>query len=143
MHNLLLALHVLFAVFTIGPLVHAATTASRGIRTGDAAAAATGARMARIYAYASLLVAIFGMSLVQSRWHVEFSDTWVWLSLVLWLVGVGLVLGVLAPTLDRAGARIQAKEPVGALTARAAASGGTVGLIFAVIVFLMVYQPGG
>ena len=35
------------------------------------------------------------------------------------------------------------QESVVALTGRVAAAGGIVGVIFAVIVFLMVYRPGG
>jgi len=52
---------------------------------------------------------------------------------------VALVLAVIVPTLDRASGSAEAAAP---LTARVAATGGIVGVIFAVIVFLMVYQPG-
>lgn len=142
MHKFLLALHVLAAIFAIGPLVHAATTAGRGVRRGDAGATATSARLARLYGYVSVIVVVLGMSLVRPKWHAEFGDTWVWLSLVLWLLAVALVLAVLVPALDRATEKITAGEPVGALTARVAAAGGAVGLIFAGIVFLMVYRPG-
>ena len=142
MHNLLLALHVLTAVFAIGPLAHAATTASRGVRTADADATAGSARMARLYGYASVIVVLFGMSLVRPKWHAEFGDTWVWLALVLWAVAIALLLVVLVPALDRATDIIRAGDPVGPLKARVAASGGIIGLIFAVIVFLMVYRPG-
>jgi uncharacterized membrane protein len=141
-HNFLLALHVLAAIFVIGPLVHAATTAGRGVRTGDAAATKASARMARIYGYVSVLVVLLGMSLVRPKWHAEFGDTWVWLSLVLWLAAVALVLALIVPSLERATERITAGEAVGALTARVAAAGGLVGLIFAGIVFLMIYRPG-
>jgi uncharacterized membrane protein len=75
MHTLLLALHVLTAVFVIGPLVHAATTAARGVRTGDAATTAATARIARVYAYASVLVVVLGLSLVRPKWQAEFGDT--------------------------------------------------------------------
>lgn len=143
MHNLLLALHVLAAVFGIGPLVHAATTASRGIRSNDASATAASARMARLYGYVSLVVVLLGISLVRPKWHAEFGDTWVWLSLVLWVVATAAVLAVLAPSLDRATELIKAGDAAGGLTARVSAAGGVVALIFAVIVFLMIYQPGG
>ena len=46
---------------------------------------------------------------------------------------------VLVPTLDKAA---QAIGDSAALTGRVAATGGVVGLIFAGIVFLMVYRPG-
>lgn len=142
MHKFLLALHVLTAVFAIGPLVHAATTASRGVRRGDASATAAGARMARIYAYVSLIVVVLGMSLVRPEWHAEFGDTWVWLSLALWAAAVVLVLVLIVPALDRATELIRAEKSARHLSAGIAMSGGAVGLIFAGIVFLMIYKPG-
>ncbi len=141
MHKFLLALHVLTAVFAIGPLVHAATTASRGIRGGNAEVTAASARTARIYGYASIVVVVLGLSLVRPKWHVEFSDVWVWLSLVLWAVATALVLALVVPTLDQATKLIKAGNSARALTGRVAAGGGVVGLIFAAIVFLMIYQP--
>lgn len=149
MFNLLLALHVLVAVFAVGPLVHAATTAGRGVRRADASATAESARMLRIYAYASVLVVVLGFALMSAKspeTHkaaAQFSETWVWLSTLLWAVAVAVVLAVLAPGLDQASDLIGRHEPVRALTARIAATGGAVGVIFAVIVFLMVYRPGG
>jgi uncharacterized membrane protein len=149
MFKILLALHLLFAVFAVGPLVHAATSAARGVRTGDAAATASSARVLRIYSYASLLVVILGLGLMSAkpphggRKHVaEIGDTWIWLSLVLWVLAVATVLAVVVPALNQASERLGQQQPVAALTGRVAASGGAVGLIFAVIVFLMVYQPG-
>ena len=146
MFRLLLALHLLFAIFAIGPLVHAVTTAGRGIRTGDAAATSTAARLTRIYSYASLLVVLLGFGLAETKRHgkhvAEFGDTWIWLSAALWLVAIVITLGAIAPALDAVTERIRAEESVAPLTARVAALGGITGVIFAVIVFLMVYKPG-
>ena len=153
MFKILLALHVLTAVFAIGPLVHAATTAGRGIRSSDAVATAASARLLRIYAYASVVVIVLGFGLMSSTSDythhrtAQFSETWIWLSVLLWAVAVGLVLGLLVPGLTRAGALIEAGDgtanpALARLTAPIAAAGGTVGLIFAAIVFLMVYRPG-
>ncbi|MBE7189827.1 hypothetical protein, partial [Jatrophihabitans endophyticus] len=109
MFKILLALHLLFAVFAVGPLVHAAATASRGIRTGDGAATASSARLLRIYGIASALVVILGFALMSADLPYsgggkagEFGDTWIWLSLVLWVVAVALVLAFLVPTLQKA-----------------------------------------
>jgi len=146
MLKFLLAAHLIVAVFAVGPLVHAATTAGRGIRTGDGTATAASSRMLRIYAYVSVLVIVAGMGLMSQKedGHKlgEFSDAWIWVSLVLWLVAMGLVLGVIVPTLDRATKQIAEQQSVVALTARVAASGGVVALLFVVIVVLMVYKPG-
>ena len=146
MLKFLLAAHLVLAVFAIGPLVHAATTAGRGIRKGDGAATASASRVLRIYAYVSVLVVAAGSALMSQKEDgqklAEMSDTWIWLSLVLWLVAVALVLGVLVPTLDKATKQIGAEESVVALTARVAAAGGIVGILFLVIVVLMAYKPG-
>jgi hypothetical protein len=146
MFKILLALHLLFAVFAVGPLVHAATTAARGVRHGDAAATAYSARVARIYAGASVLVILVGFGLMSAKEHGEevakFSETWIWVSVLLWVLAIGLVMGVIVPTLNKATELIGRQEPAAALTGRVAAAGGVVGVVFAVIVFLMVYQPG-
>jgi uncharacterized membrane protein len=143
MHKLLLVLHLLFAIFAVGPLVAAATTAGRGVRQGDAKATASSARTVRIYSYVSFVVVILGFGLAQKKWHAQLSDLWVWLSIVLWAVATALVLALLAPALDRATRQITDGQPVQSLVGRVAAVGGIVGLIFAAIVVLMVYKPGG
>lgn len=146
MPRLLLALHLLFAIFAVGPLVHAATTAARGVRKGDAAATASSARMLKVYSGASVLVIIAGFALLPQKMYGhklgEFRDLWVWLSLVLWLVSLAVVFAVLVPALEKATATIGRQEPLDAVKARVAAGGGIVGVLFAVIVFLMVYRPG-
>ena len=146
MLKLLLALHLIFAVFAIGPLVHAATTAGRGIRRGDAAATAASSRLLRIYSYASVLVVLAGFALMSQKrrgQHLgEFGDTWIWLSLLLWVLGVALVLAVVVPTLDKATEQIGAQQSVVTLTARVAATGGVVAALFVVVIVLMVYRPG-
>ncbi|MDQ6851355.1 MAG: hypothetical protein M3070_15715 [Actinomycetota bacterium] len=149
MFKLVFAVHLLFAIFVVGPLVHATTTASRGIRTGDAAASASAARVVREYSYASVLVVLAGIGLMSlnSPDHkgekvAEFGDTWIWLSVLLWLVAVVIGLTVVVPALTKAAKVIGEQGSVATLTARAGGAGGVVGLIFAGIVFLMVYQPG-
>lgn len=162
MLKLMLALHLLTAIFAVGPLAHAVTTASRGLRQRDAGALRTSSRTAKIYAAASVLVVVFGMGLMPQKRRgkelASFGDTWIWLSLVLWVVGVAITFLVITPSLDRAAAALEpaavrsdggeaqieapASSDVSSYTARVAASGGVVGLIFAVIVVLMVYRPG-
>ncbi len=149
MFKIFLALHLLAAIFAVGPLVHSATTASRGLRQADAAATALAARTIRIYSYASTAVVILGFGLMSANTPYgnkekagEFSDLWIWLSVVLWIAAVALALGVIVPSLEKATASIGRGESVSSLTGRVAAGGGIVGLVFAVIVFLMVYRPG-
>ncbi len=149
MFKIVLALHVLAAVFAIGPLVHAATTAARGIRQGDAAATASSARVLRIYSYASVVVVLLGFALMSStsdythKRTADIGDTWIWLSLVLWAGAIALVFAVVLPALRQAGELIAGggSGNAGSLVGRVAAAGGVVGLIFAAIIFLMVYRP--
>jgi hypothetical protein len=104
--------------------------------------------MLRVYSYTSVLVVIVGMGLMSlddpdgPGKVAEFKDLWIWLSVVLWLVAIAITLFVLVPALTKVTATIGAAGSVAAFTARVAAAGGVVGLIFAGIVFLMVYQPG-
>ncbi|MGN6607444.1 MAG: DUF2269 family protein [Jatrophihabitans sp.] len=146
MKDLLLALHLLFAIFAVGPLVHAATTAGRGVRKGDGGATAAASRMLRIYSYASVLVIIAGFGLMSQKEDGQmlgkFTQPWIWVSLLLWLVAVGVVLLVMVPSLDKVTAAIGREESVVSMTGRIAASGGVVGLAFVVIVVLMAYKPG-
>ena len=148
MFKILLALHLLAAVFAVGPLVHAATTASRGLRTADFAATAGAARTVTLYSYVSVVVVFlgFGLMSVDNPYGPgkvgEFGETWIWLSAVLWLAAVGLTLGIIAPALTSATAAIKEGGTVEGAIGKVAGAGGTVGLLFAAIVFLMVYKPG-
>jgi uncharacterized membrane protein len=144
--KLLLAIHLLFAIFAIGPLAHAATTAARGVRKSDPAATAASVRMLRVYSWASVLVVVAGAALMSVKRNGEkvgeFSDLWIWLSLVLWLVSVVLILTVAVPALTRVTRQLGEGAAVSTMTGRIAAIGGIVGVLFAAIVFLMVYRPG-
>lgn len=149
MFKLLLFLHLLAAIFAVGPLVGAATIASRALRTSDAAAAVSAARTIRLYSYVSVVVVILGMGLMSQKapWDksqdvAEFGDTWIWLSLLLWVAALAVALAVLAPTLTRAAAVIGGTGSARGLVGRVAAAGGVIGLLYAAIVVLMVYQPG-
>lgn len=153
MFKVLLFLHLLTAIFAIGPLVHAVTTASRGLRTTDRAAIATSSRMTKVYAGASILTVIFGFGLMSStspytgRKVASFGEPWIWISLLLWLVAAGVAIAVVVPALDAASDRLSLEADnetpaTSSVVARVAASGGVVGILMAVVVALMVWQPG-
>lgn len=148
MFELMLFLHLVTAIFLVGPLVHFATTAARGLRENDAAATASSARGAKIYANVSVLVLIFGFGLMSmdSPYRdgkvAEFTEPFIWLSTALALVAISLVIGAIVPALELATKLIGKGEAVGYLKGKVAACGGIVGLIFLVIVWLMVYKPG-
>ena len=149
MFKIMFALHMLTAIFAIGPLVGAATTASRGLRRADVGATESAARTLNVYSYASAAVVVFGFGLMSSKapWdksvHVaEMSDPFIWISLILWIATLGLILGLIVPTLQKAADILGKGGSVDAMVGKVAALGGVVGLIYAAIVFLMVYKPG-
>lgn len=142
--KILLTLHLIAAVFLIGPLVAGGNMGLRAARTGDTTGLRTATRLVTVYGWASLLVLVFGAAMVRgedSGWHISFSDTWVPLSLALFVAATGLVLGVLVPALRDAGRKAEAGEVTTALVPRIAAVGGVVSVLYLVITVLMVYRP--
>lgn len=148
MFEIMTVLHLLTAVLVIGPLVHAVTTSGRALRQRDAAAATAAARMTRIYALASIIVVVFGFGLASAKSPytgaavASFAETWIWLSVVLWLVGAALALVVTAPALTQAAGRIADGAALDSAKGKVVGSGIAVAVIFVVIIVLMVYQPG-
>jgi uncharacterized membrane protein len=141
MEKLLLTLHVVAAIFLIGPLVAAVNQAPRALRAGDAGTLRALSRLVTVYGWVSLVTAVFGAGLVQDKYHNSWSDTWLIISLVLFVVASVLVIALLAPLLRRA---VDAPaDGTAGLAGRAAAMGGVASLCYVAIAVLMVTQPGG
>jgi uncharacterized membrane protein len=162
-----LVIHVVLAIFLIGPLVAAANQVARELRGGSAGTVRLLSRTVTIYGWASLLVGIVGFGLVRDRF--SFSDGWLIASIVLFVVASVLVLALLVPMLRRAtagapagtaaaagnpgaapgagnpGAAPGAGNPGGtaALAPRAAALAGVASLCYVAIAVLMTWKPGG
>ena len=133
-----LVIHVVLAIFLIGPLVAAANQVARELRGGSADTVRLLTRTVTIYGWASLLVGIVGFGLVRDRF--SFSDGWLIASIVLFVVASVLVLALLVPMLRRATAGTAARAagtaagtatgtPAGTATggAAGAATGGAAG----------------
>ncbi len=140
--NLLVSLHVVAAVFLLGPLLFATSATPRAIRTGGADTLRFLTRTSRIYAYASILVFVLGAADVQHKYGWSWSQTWVWLSTVLFVVAFGLITALVLPSQRRALAALESGGDGKAQLATIAAAGGTAALLIVVIPFLMIYQPG-
>jgi uncharacterized membrane protein len=138
MHDVLVTLHVLAAVFVVGPLIGAAMMAPGRLRKGDAGGLRTAARLVRLYGWLSLVVVLLGAAAARS-----FGPLWIWLSTLLYVAALGVIVAAAVPTLDRAARRLAAGEAAEELQARVGALVGTVALLFAAIVVLMVRRPGG
>jgi hypothetical protein len=141
MRTTLLVLHVVLAIFLIGPIATAINQGARALLGGDAGGLRLLARTTTIYGWASLLVALFGLALVRDDYGHSFSDGWLIASIVLFLVATALVVGVLSPLLRGAVRTATTGGPTRTLAPRAAAVSGIASLCYVVIAVLMVWQP--
>jgi hypothetical protein len=109
-------------------------------------------------------VFLFGLGLVGLSDHVwKFSQTWVWLATILFIVGLGLSHGVLLPAVKRMGVLMKGMAAAGPAAAavegappamppqlgemmglgkRVAVTGLSLDILVVVILAIMVWKPG-
>ncbi|MEV0165539.1 DUF2269 family protein [Nonomuraea fuscirosea] len=140
MSSLLLWLHIVFAVFTIGPVTAATMSAPRAIRAKNVPSLQFIQRTTRIYAVGSLGVFVFGLVLgvvmgggVLGRWYMTASMTLFIVAAVL-LVIIDRDLRTAVQALTSESTDDDAKVQNG----RIAAISGLLSVIWLVILFLMV-----
>jgi uncharacterized membrane protein len=114
--NLILGiLHVAAAVFIVGPMAILPMTAMRAIRAGSPTQVRTLARSTTIFSLLSLVVFILGFGALGTsdpKYHTSISSTWIWLSIVFYVVALGLTLFVVVPAMRRAADAIEGEEAV-------------------------------
>ena len=150
--TIVVVLHVVGAVFIVGPMAILPMTAMRAIRGGQPRMVRVLASSTNIFSLLSLVVVIFGfaaLGLSDPKYHTSIASTWIWLSLVFYVVALGLTLFVVVPAMRRAADNIEAEDPAakaespaksGGYGAIAGASGVSSLLLLAVVV-LMVWKP--
>jgi uncharacterized membrane protein len=146
MDTLLTALHVVAAVFVIGPMAILPMTAMRAVRAGSGAVVAVLARATRVFSLASLLVAFLGFAVLGSvakTDKISVTTGWVLTSILLYVVALGLSLFVVVPALESAGAALATggADAGRAVYGRIAASSGIVALLLIAVTVLMVWRP--
>lgn len=137
------SLHVVAAVFIIGPMTIFPMTAMRALRSGNEAQAAAVTRSTSLFSWLSLIVAVFGaglVSFVPAEDNLRFSTPWLLISIILYAVAVTLSLTVVVPLLRKATAALAegTAKSYGAI----AASSGIVAILLVAVVVLMVWRPG-
>jgi uncharacterized membrane protein len=160
-YEIVLVLHILSVVIGLGAVfLNAIYGAQAKARRGPEGLAIVQAnfKVSEIAQYFIYAIPIFGIALVfMSDDVIEFSDTWIWLSIVLYVVALGLSHGILLPSVRRMqvlmGEMIAAGPPAGGpppqaaemeqLGKRIAPVGATLNLLVVVIIALMVFKPGG
>lgn len=151
-------LHVAAAVFIVGPMAILPMTAMRAIRSGATGQVRTLATSTNIFSLLSLLVVVLGfgaMGFADPKYHITIASTWIWLSLVFYVIALGLTLFIVVPAMRRAAnaldgeAAVEAEDPaaVGEAPAKAAGYGAIAGtsgiasLLLVAVVVLMVWKP--
>lgn len=143
MDTVLNILHVVCAVFIVGPMAILPMTAMRAVRAGEAGQVKTLATSTNIFSWLSLLVIVFGfgvMGMSDPKYHVTVASTWIWLSIVLYVIALGLSLFLVVPTMRKASADIAAGSAAKSYAPIAAGS-GIASLCLLAVVVLMVWKP--
>ncbi len=152
LYKLVLVLHILAAIIGFGGMFIAGfygnEAGKRPGREGLAIAETTLAVTGRIPTAAIYAVPILGILLIlmsDDTW--KFSEAWISLSLLLYIVAVALAVTVQVPAIRRMVAVRQGAGGAQPLQMRAeekkvATVGAIVNLLWVVILFLMVFKPG-
>jgi uncharacterized membrane protein len=141
----LTAIHVAAAVFIIGPMAILPHTSLRPLRNGDAGQARSLAKSVKLFTLLSLITFVFGFAAMGSepkKYDITFGDTWVWLSIVLYVIAFALSYWVVVPNMRKAAdeAEAGAKGKPNSYGAIAGSAGATT-LLLVVVVVLMVWRP--
>ncbi len=147
MNTLLSVLHVVAAVFIIGPMAILPMTAMRALRAGEGGQVATLARSTFVFSLASLVVALLGFGLVSTlpkRYNVDFTTPWLLISIICYVVAFVLNLVAVVPALRSAADHLLDPQGHALRSAdyrRIGIASGVVSLLLVVITVLMVWRP--
>ncbi|MGH3737961.1 MAG: DUF2269 family protein [Micromonosporaceae bacterium] len=150
MGTLLVTLHVLTAIFLIGPLTLAPFFGLRAVVRRDADAVRRAARATMLLAATSGVVFGFGIGATALSDRFSYGTPWVTISITLSVVALLALLLVATPALRSIAGLISdgeiatdphAKAKMDSLRGRVAASAGLTALIWAIVVILMMTKP--
>lgn len=158
-YNIVKVLHILCAIVGFGGVVLNGLYGAQAKRRGGREAVAIGEsvyRVSLIAEYFIYAVFVLGLALVAMGNNLfDFGQTWIWLSTLLYIVGLGISHGVLRPRVKRLNALMVevadgAGPPNQAQAARLeglgkqlAATEAALNLLLVVILVFMVFKPGG
>lgn len=144
-------LHVVAAVFIVGPMAILPMTAMRSIRAGEAGQVATLAKSVNLFTLLSIVVAFFGfgaLGVADPEDGFSFGSTWVLLSILAYAIALAINLFVVVPAMRQAAAAIAAGAAVAAAPdtkvagySRVAMGSGISSLLLVIVVVLMVWKP--
>ena len=144
MSELINILHVVGAVFVVGPMAILPMTAMRAIRAGESGQVGVLAKSTTIFTWISVVVALLGFALVglaPDEFDLSVTTPWVLISIVLYAIAAALNLFLVVPTLQRAAEELRGGR-TGARYPAVAAGSGIVTLLLVAVTVLMVWKPG-
>jgi uncharacterized membrane protein len=167
MDTLFNVLHVVSAVFIVGPMAILPMTAMRAVRAGNASQVRTLAKSTTIFSGLSLLVVIFGfavMGMSDPKYKTSITTPWILWSIIAYIVALGLTLFVVVPAMRRAADALDGLASAASPSASPAvatgvspaaeaadldsrgypaiaAGSGVASLLLVVVVVLMVWKP--
>jgi uncharacterized membrane protein len=146
LYKLLVVLHILSVVVGIGATMLNGLYAAKAKQAGGPAAGAIMKANFDVTMVAEkiiYLIPVFGILDVLASDDVwEFDQTWIWLSLVLYVVALGIAHGNQMPAGKKMLAGPSSPQEAEALGKRLAMGGMVLNLLVVVIVALMVWKPG-
>jgi uncharacterized membrane protein len=152
-YKLVLFLHLFCVTIGFGAVFTNKFYAMQGKKRpgpGGLAIAEANFEVSQLAEKAIYLVPIFGLALVgmsDSAW--ELSQTWVWLALVLYVVGVGVSHAVMIPSARQMNAVLASattgpppQDQLDALSKKLQSGGMFLDLLLVVLFVLMIWKPG-
>ena len=150
MTGLLLAIHVVAAILTIGPVTVSSSMFPPALRAALAApedARKSGvvmvlARTTRVYSVIGIIVPVFGLATGASLGVL--GDPWLIASIILTVAAAAILLGLIIPAQRQALALVgTGPAPAGVVAPGALARNtGIFNLLWVIVVVLMIYRPG-
>jgi uncharacterized membrane protein len=160
MDTLFAILHVVTAVFIVGPMAIIPMTAMRAVRAGNASQVRTLAKSTNLLSLLSLLTVVFGfavMGMSDPKFDLSVTTPWILWSIIAYIVALGLTLFVVVPAMRKAADALDtvpAGTPADVSTPSAEAAGlesrgypaiaaasGVASLLLVLVVVLMVWKP--
>jgi len=151
MDTVMTVLHVVGAVFIVGPMAILPQTAMRAVRGGQAGQVKTLATSTMIFTWLSLIVFVLGFGVMgMSKYDISFADTWIWLSVVLYVIAFLISMFLVVPSMRKAATALGSVDAsAGSGTdsngkagyPAIAAGSGITALLLLVVVILMVWKP--
>lgn len=146
MDTLFAVLHVVTAVFIVGPMAILPMTAMRAARAGDGTQVMSLAKATSTFSLLSLIVFVLGFAVLgmsDPKDHFSFASGWIIGSMILYVIALAVNLFVTVPAMKKVAGtvadRTNASRPAG--YGAIAGGSGLASLLLVAVVVLMVWKP--